>query len=1278
MRIRLVDREDSMKFNRTQKILSCLLMSLLALQASMFFNAKPAEATGDLVWSEITPRNSGDTNYDSAYGTIPAMGNATLQYGGHKSYGVSTYTSITDLVETKITGSKVYHFFLAIPYSNYAYNYGMETGHVYHCSSENNYTWVKINPTDWGSYGGAINITVKAIPQTWTDASGSQWNKKLFMFCNNTDWFDYNYNYYAPYKATFYRYDGNGSSSSGWVSMVDTSSSAWRYSLGSYYSACQKYKTHYARKAYFEYVDPTNDGVDNGTVYLIAPYSINFWGGQWRLRVLRYTGSSPANLHNDLINNPNPPRTAWTAVEIPVDYRLQQYNTGYPVIFDLKKVDNYLFFSTCGQNITFNYWNPIEPHKEGTRLFYRYDTTNNTVLVPDIVKAPLGHVQGTLQYDGGRNMYYFNVRIEAPGFPLYYNWCGYSVSGGQIYRAYVKFTGTRTLCYRNYYGSDYPMPSASDPTYYNSTTFNTNFFTRYVYPMTSGYAFRNGFIKFTVTPGTRNDTTRVMDLDAILGLPHYGYYMFYQRCRLWSGYDSYTGAVLDKSGTPAPISLEYFNGYLYGGYPNGELRRTNVFNVNTVIDSVTWPTMNTISALNHNSQTRTMTRAITSLGKTTKKNALGQEVDLSLLIGGEQQSYYYGTGEGVLFSTNGGNTPLSYSILEDQWEYYDMAGQGYGYIYGNTIYDIYDIYQSSLGLIVSFNSNRLRTNNGGGFGYRFFHLMNAKPTCKIEVSPDPVINERGSDSDICFTFTPKGGFGSGNVQVYLGDFPINVYLPKKDVDGNLINTQISDNPLVIKSVVMNGGQITVCGVIRSTRSAVVGTYKMKITIVDLETGWESSRIFTFMIVYPKPGFSERVSPSTFDLYQGDPDVIETTANIILKQYCNEETSKSSQEVTVDIESRNDFEENVVVGLYWLTEPPSQDITAEWKDSPFIYDYIDSDTVEVITRKNISTRYSFIVKVTPNTSVGVWKLKLFFLSGTIKHFKTVTINVLRAKPCLEITSIPKIIRVVPGANAQYRIQVKSIDYDGKVALSLANVPPDVEVFQFHAENPPPGYADNYVELTSGSVAYAVLELRTYAITIDPYPPNNVIVTNMTDTKNVISWDGSKQGTNPVAGYEIWRGLSQYTDKAQQLGTVPATTTQFDDDNFDRTRTYYYFVRSFDNQTPPNYSEWAQSDPFKLTATEEEKVQLMASVIPHDGSAPGRFDIYVIGQGVGYSSSEQQQTTVCAVGTSMLQIYDQIDDMATPFLNTWGWFIILLSMILAFYVVSKRVDLKKPIK
>jgi len=1254
-----------MKFNRLQKILSCLLLSVLALQASFFFLADPAKATNTQTWSEITPRKTGDPALSGWFGTLPQLNETDLSYAGYPGYYVAKWTSIADLVETKPNGTKIFHFFVGIPDSNqYVWN-GLRSGKVYHyASSDPTKTWTLISPTDWGEYGGGIHLTLKAINQTWVDGNGSIWNKKLFMFCNSTslinDWDQYYY--YNFYKASFYRYDGNGSAA-GWVNMADVNSSSWNYSLGNVYPASQV-QGHYGSKAYFDYIDNTNDGLDNGTVYLICPYAYYAeWYGnwEWRIHVLKYTGIRNA-VTDDLIRTPNPPKS-WSYTELPTAYK-NYYYMGYPLIFDVEKVENYLFISTSTPT-----WAGMEPYNSNGNLF-RYNSVNNDVLAPTTSNAPYAIVTSGLMEDSSRpGYYYFYANVSTDSNPIIFDWCTPSVYGGEQYKIYMRsmwYYSDYSTFYMNF-GADYEYTSSMD--YY---------WQYYVYP--GDYAMDpRGIINFKETAGTRDDANYTMDVDGIALNFYFYYYMMYGQCYQYGGYDSYKSSVFD--GNPAPISLEYFKGYLYGGSKNGTLKRMNDFTSSSSIDYSAWTTVSPITATNDLGEVRNMDYAITALGKNTKINALGQEEDVTMFIGGFQYPYYYYTGEGILFATNGGTTtPLNYFIVEDEWRY-TKNDTSASRMYKGSIFHIYDIYASSLGLVASFMSSQRRysTSEGGGFGDRYFHIYNALPTCEIITNPNPVVNERGSDTDVCFTFSPIGGFGSGNVQVFLQDFPVNVYLPTKDSNDTPVNLQISDSPFVVKSVNMDGGILTVCALLRSTRSAQVGTYNITVTIRDLVLGIDVPGRFTFQIVYPRPGFSERLFPTFLDLYQGDCAQDNTNSNVILQQFCNSSNVISCQEVTVDIESRNEFEDNVVMGLYWLEEPPSQDISVEWVQSPFINDNIDDYTVEVMTRKNISTRFSFLVKVTPNTSTGVWKLKMFLLSGTIKHFKTITINVLRAKPCVEITTIPKIIRVVPGANAQYRIQIKSIDYNGKVSLSLANVPPDVEVVDFHAENPPPGYADNYVELTSGGIAYAVLELRTYAVTIDPYPPANVIVTNMTDTKNVISWDGSKQGTNPVAGYEIWRGLSQYTDKALKLGTVPATTNQFDDDHFDRTKTYYYFVRAFDNQTPPNYSEWAQSDPFSMTAAEkEDKTQIMASSIPHEGSSPGRFEIYVIGQGAGFNDITHQQTEVCGLGIANLQIYEQIKDMATPFFSNWGWFLILAAMVAVFFVLSRRIELRKDSK
>lgn len=1220
-----------MKFNRLQKILSCLLMSVLALQASYLFLAVPAKATNTQTWTEITPRQIGDPAYNGWYGTSPTMGPNDLRYANHPNYYTSQWTTIADLVETKPNGSKVFHFFVGMPNSNMYSWSNFTQGRIYHYSSTDQYkTWNLISPSDWGSYGGGSHMTLKAINKTWTDSNGSVWNKKLFLYCNSSDYLYSNFygqTAYQVMKSLFYRYDGNGGAT-GWVRMVVPTDANWRYTYGSYYSAGQ-IKGHYGPKMYFDYVDCTDNGIDDGTIVLLAPYC--FSGGTYstfyfRLRFVKFNGTT-----NDLMNTTSyTNNNFWsTYTEISTQYSMYYYQIN--LIFDMEKVttptNQYLFLSTVSP--TGNGYYPYQ----GNGLLYRYDVCNNTVLYPAASAAPTGQVIS-------------GVTLVSVSGIQYYRFT-FITAGGVTKTGYIRRPNYSdpTIIYMNF-GGDYDYTWSF---YYSYSYYWSN----YIYPGAWYFPNPKGLFDYAV----ESESSTEVYFDAVAFMPYYGYGSYYY------------STILD--GSPAPLSLEFFKNELYAGGKSGILRRTSNYNE---LNFNNWSTVSPITANNNLGQVRTMNSYVTALGKMIKKNAFGVEEDVTLYIGGFQGAEYSNTGEGILYATNGGTT-LTYFIVEDEWRYTkdDTAANRR---YKGTLYMIYDIYPSSLGLIVSFSSSRRRyaTSDGGGFGDRYFPLYNASPTCEILVNPDPVINERGSDTEVCFTFTPIGGYGSGDVQIYLEGFPTNVYLPKKDIDGNPINTQISDSPAVIKSVNMNGGILTVCAVIRSTRSAMVGTYTMCVTINDLVLGIPIQRCFTFMIIYPKPGFSERVSPSQFNLYPGDCDLTKSSNNSKLDAFCGPDNVVHCQMVNIDIESRNEFEENVVIGAYWVLEPPSADISIQWQQSPFIYDYIDDSTVEVVTRKNIATRYQILVSATPNTSVGVWKAKLFFLSGTIKHFKTLTITVLPPKPSLEITSLPKIIRVVPGATAEYQIQILSKGYVGPAALSLANVPPDVEVVEFHANNPPPGYADNYIDIFDGEIEYATLILRTYAVTIDPYPPNNVTITNMTATKNVITWDGSKQGTNPIAGYEIWRGLSQYTDKAIKLGSVNATTTMFDDDNFDRTKTYYYFVRAFDDQTPPNYSKFSQSDPFSMSAIKEDSQLLSTTAIPHEGSTPGRFEIYVIATGSGFDS-QHNQAAVCDVGICNLQIYEQVEDMATPFLSDWGWLLILLAMVSAFFVVSKRAEPNK---
>ena len=70
---------------------------------------------------------------------------------------------------------------------------------------------------------------------------------------------------------------------------------------------------------------------------------------------------------------------------------------------------------------------------------------------------------------------------------------------------------------------------------------------------------------------------------------------------------------------------------------------------------------------------------------------------------------------------------------------------------------------------------------------------------------------------------------------------------------------------------------------------------------------------------------------------------------------------------------------------------------------------------------------------------------------------------------------------------------------------------------------------------------------------------------------ISWSASKQGKYPIAGYAIYRGTeSGKEDLSKPIATVDANTTQYTDKTVELNKTYYYVVKAFDNQTPPNYS------------------------------------------------------------------------------------------------------------
>ena len=90
-------------------------------------------------------------------------------------------------------------------------------------------------------------------------------------------------------------------------------------------------------------------------------------------------------------------------------------------------------------------------------------------------------------------------------------------------------------------------------------------------------------------------------------------------------------------------------------------------------------------------------------------------------------------------------------------------------------------------------------------------------------------------------------------------------------------------------------------------------------------------------------------------------------------------------------------------------------------------------------------------------------------------------------------------------------------------------------------------------------------------ITPGPPKNLKAI-FSDSSITLTWTGSVQGTNPIGGYAIYRGTSAGDESSTPIETLSGfTTTRYEDKNVTLGTTYYYYVKAFDNQSPPNYSD-----------------------------------------------------------------------------------------------------------
>ncbi len=144
----------------------------------------------------------------------------------------------------------------------------------------------------------------------------------------------------------------------------------------------------------------------------------------------------------------------------------------------------------------------------------------------------------------------------------------------------------------------------------------------------------------------------------------------------------------------------------------------------------------------------------------------------------------------------------------------------------------------------------------------------------------------------------------------------------------------------------------------------------------------------------------------------------------------------------------------------------------------------------------------------------------------------------------------------------------------------------------------------------SVSSPHLSTSTICESPEPFPPQNL--TALVDTANkaiLLKWDASAQGKYPIKGYAIYRGEEKgKEDFSHPIGAVDANTTQYTDKTVEVGRTYYYVVKAFDNQIPPNYSEPSNEVSIEIKDTTPPTITINS---PEDNSIVNTDTIHIKG-------------------------------------------------------------------
>ncbi len=133
---------------------------------------------------------------------------------------------------------------------------------------------------------------------------------------------------------------------------------------------------------------------------------------------------------------------------------------------------------------------------------------------------------------------------------------------------------------------------------------------------------------------------------------------------------------------------------------------------------------------------------------------------------------------------------------------------------------------------------------------------------------------------------------------------------------------------------------------------------------------------------------------------------------------------------------------------------------------------------------------------------------------------------------------------------------------------------------------------------------------FKYTCAPFPPQNLTASfNNANKAILLKWNASTQGTYPIKGYAIYRGTGQgKEDFSKPIATVDANTTQYTDKAVEVGKTYYYVVKAFDDQTPPNYSEPSNEVSIEIKDTTPPTITINS---PEDNSIVNTDTIHIKG-------------------------------------------------------------------